>query len=188
MSAPLGPLVVIGIGNILLRDDGVGVHVVNALRRLADHGTLTLPVGTRLVDGGTLGVDLLPEIDGARAVLFVDAADLGRAPGTVATIGGDALRRAPAGSGRPRAGVAGLLATAELAGVLPRTVSLVGIQPHTIDAGLEPSGVVFDAVPAAVASTLIEIGRLDGAAGSRRPPAAREHQSQGEHEMTGARA
>jgi hydrogenase maturation protease len=170
VSSPDGPLVVIGIGNVLLRDDGVGVHVVEALRGLAGRGEVALPAGTRLVDGGTLCLELLPEIDASRAVLFVDAADLGRAPGAVGSMNGDALRHAPAGPGRPGDGVAGLLAMADLAGVMPAAVALVGIQPQTIDAGLAPTDVVQAAIPAAVATTLAELGRLAAATQVRRTP------------------
>jgi hydrogenase maturation protease len=182
MSTESGPLTVIGIGNILLRDDGVGVHVVQELRDLVERGKATLPAGTRLVDGGTLGLGLLGEIDGARAVVFVDAADLGRAPGAVATIRGDALRRAPAGSGRSRSGVSGLLAAAEMAGVLPRAVALIGIQPLAIDAGLEPTDLIAGTVTAAVEATLSELHRLEAVTQPHRPTT-----TPAQH-LTGARA
>jgi hydrogenase maturation protease len=187
VSAPLGhgasdgPVAVIGIGNVLLRDDGVGVHVVRAMRRLAERGEIALAAETRLVDGGTLSLDLLPEIAGARAVVFVDAADLGRAPGAVAPIRGTELRRSAAGAGHLHGGLAGLLATAELAGALPQDVALVGIQPHTINVGLEPTAAVRAAVPAAVATTLAELDRL-AATTPRRGPAP------GDQEITGAPA
>ena len=57
-----GTPLVVGIGNILLRDEGVGVHVVRELERRAADGRLDLPPGTRLLDGGTLGLELLPTI------------------------------------------------------------------------------------------------------------------------------
>jgi hydrogenase maturation protease len=69
--------VVLGLGNILLGDEGVGVHVVEELRRAGG-----LP-GVELVDGGTAGFRLLPYFDGARLVVVVDAAADGAPPGTV---------------------------------------------------------------------------------------------------------
>jgi len=69
--------VVLGLGNILLGDEGVGVHVVEELRR-----TEGLP-GVELVDGGTAGFQLLPYFDGARLVVIVDAAADGQPAGTV---------------------------------------------------------------------------------------------------------
>jgi hydrogenase maturation protease len=162
MSNETGPLVVLGIGNTLLRDDGVGVHVVRELERQVARGDALLPPDTQLVDGGTLGLDLLPLIAGARAVLLVDAALLGGAPGSVSVLRGDALR-APGGSARAvvPAGIDDLLAAARLADVLPAAVALVGVQPGEIAAGLALTGVVRAALPAAIAATVAELRRLD---------------------------
>ncbi len=81
MSASGGPLLVLGIGNVLLRDDGVGVQVVRELEGRVERGELELPPDTELLDGGTLGLDLLPRISDARALLLVDAIDLRASPG-----------------------------------------------------------------------------------------------------------
>lgn len=86
-----GPAVVLGVGNVLLRDDGVGVHLVEELRRLAAHDPLAVPDGTRLVDGGTLGLDLLRAVSGARSLLVLDAVDLGQEAGTVSVLRGEAI-------------------------------------------------------------------------------------------------
>jgi hydrogenase maturation protease len=69
--------VVLGLGNILLGDEGVGVRVVEELERRGG-----LP-GVELVDGGTAGFSLLPFFDGAGLAVIVDAADDGRPPGTL---------------------------------------------------------------------------------------------------------
>jgi hydrogenase maturation protease len=174
MTRDDGPLVVIGIGNLLLGDDGIGVHVVRALGDRAARGEVTLPAGTRLLDGGTLALGLLDEMDGARALVLVDAVDVGAAPGTIVTLRGDALRRAADGYGPPRAGLAGLLATAELAGTLPADVVLVGIQPHRLDVGLAPTDAVRDALPTAVETTLAELRRA-APPDVRAGPAAHAH-------------
>ena len=182
MSHPHGPLLVLGIGNILLRDEGIGVQVVRALRGLSDRGDVELPPGTSLLDGGTLGLGLLPLISDARAVLLVDAVDLGRAPGAVEVMHGDALRRAQAGHVSPHraglgpgagighpAGIGDLLATAQLMGVLPEAVALVGVQPSEIAVGLELTEPVRAALPTAVETTLDELWRLEAVAPSPRP-------------------
>ena len=162
MSAPVGPFLVIGIGNTLLRDEGVGVHLLRALEQRVARGEVSLPPETRLIDGGTLGLDLLPLLAGARAILFLDAVDLGLAPGAVRTLRGDALQ--PRGGGaravRP-AGIGDLLATARLADALPAATGLVGVQPAEIAAGLELTGVVRAALPSAIAATIAELRRLD---------------------------
>lgn len=144
-------IVVLGVGNVLLRDDGVGIRVIEALQRLATTDPTALPAGTCLVDGGTLGVELLRSCEGARAVLIVDGVDLGDAPGTVSVMRGHAITSA---GGRERGGppgaVAELLALGRLMGWLPAPVALVGIQVHEVafDLGLSPA--VQAAVPHAV--------------------------------------
>ncbi len=162
MSAAVGPLLVLGVGNILLRDDGVGIHLLHELERLTGRGDVVLPRDTRLIDGGTLGAALLPSLAGARAILVLDAVDLRLAPGAVAVLPGDAMRRP---NGRTpavqRAGVADLIAAARLADVLPSAVTLVGVQPGAITPGLALTDVVRDALPAAVAAALDALRRLD---------------------------
>jgi len=172
MSRPDGPLLVLGIGNVLLRDEGVGVHVVRELECLAERGAVPLPAGTALVDGGTRGLDLLPLITDARAVVIVDAVDLGLAAGAVDVVCGDALvGDVPSGAavlgacdGAASAGpngVRGLLDLARLMGTPPATVSLVGVQPGEIAVGTDLTEVVQLALPAAVVTTLTELRRLD---------------------------
>ena len=75
------PTVVIGLGNPLMTDDGVGLA---ALERLACHWQFSPPV--ELVDGGTWGLNLLPVIESAGRVLLLDAIDVGAAPGAHVTL------------------------------------------------------------------------------------------------------
>jgi len=71
----------IGLGNILMGDEGVGVHAVEALRRRYDFSS-----DLDLIDGGTLGLDLLPLLEGAEKIFFLDALHLQRDPGTIAVL------------------------------------------------------------------------------------------------------
>ena len=100
----------IGLGNILLQDEGVGVHAVGALQRNYD-----FPEGVRLIDGGTLGLDLLPLIEGVEKILFVDAMDLKKEPGTIAVIEDQEIpsleRMPPAARARPEAMIQGTYAS-----------------------------------------------------------------------------
>jgi hydrogenase maturation protease len=175
MSDPDGPILVLGVGNVLLRDDGVGVHAIRALERLAERDSLALPPGTSLVDGGTLGLGLLAAVADARAVLLIDSAELGRTPGSVEVIHDDALRQAPArNASTRRAGVIVLLATARLAGTLPSAVVLVGVQPGEIAVGLALSEVVESALPTVVQVALDELWKLEAVTRSSKPaPTAR---------------
>ena len=163
MSTPGGHLLVLGVGNVLLCDEGVGIHLLHELERRAARGDVVLPGDTRLVDGGTMGLDLLPQLAGARALLVLDAVDLRLAPGAVTVLRGNALRARVGGAPAvQRAGVGDLLAAARLADVLPAAVALVGVQPAQIEIGLAMSAVVRAALPAAVAASIAELHRLDG--------------------------
>lgn len=163
MSAPDGPLLVLGIGNILLRDEGLGVQVIRELETRVDRGELVLPPDTELVDGGTLGLDLLPLISDARALLLVDAIDLGDEPGTIRVLRDEAIQGALSGHVSPhQVGIGDLIAAARLMGTLPVAVALVGVQPLEIAVDLELSPPVRAALPGAVEAAIGEIGRLAG--------------------------
>lgn len=165
MSRPDGPILVIGVGNVLLRDEGVGVRVARELHRLVVSGHVTVPPATRVVDGGTLGLDLLPIIDDSRALLLVDAVDLREAPGSIRVMHGETLHGALAGHVSPnQVGIGDLLAAGRLMGTLPEAVSLIGIQPGEIAIGLELTDAVEAAVPGAVQAALRELRVLAAAA------------------------
>jgi hydrogenase maturation protease len=156
-------LLILGVGNILLRDDAVGVHVVRAID---DDPASVLPPGTRIVDGGTLGLELLPLVGEAGVLVLVDAVDMGLAPGTV-TVLQDAEIERPLGShvSSHQVGVIDLLAAARLCGTLPQRVVLVGIQAESFEIGLGLSEAVGDAVARATQAVYAAVGGK--AAGAR---------------------
>jgi len=71
----------LGIGNILLKDEGVGVHVVNAMKE-----SYTFSPEVEIIDGGTLGLDLLPFVEGRERLLIIDAVNFGKAPGYIGVL------------------------------------------------------------------------------------------------------
>jgi hydrogenase maturation protease len=71
-------VLVLGIGNFLWADEGFGVRAVEAL-----HQAFSFPAGVELMDGGTLGLSLLPYVETSRCVLVLDAIDYGLEPGTL---------------------------------------------------------------------------------------------------------
>lgn len=167
MSRPDGPMLVLGVGNVLLRDDGVGVRVVEAMSDLAERGETVLPPDTSLVDGGTRGRDLLPLLADARAVVLVDALDFDGPPGTVEVLRGDALDTGPGDrEATDRVGVGPLLETARFAGTLPGAVALVGIRPGSIEVGLDLTDAVRAAIPVAIEATLAELRHSEATAPS----------------------
>jgi hydrogenase maturation protease len=169
-NAGPSPVVVLGIGNVLMGDDGVGVRIVAELETARAAGRVDLPTGVELVDGGTASLVLLPWLSAARAAVIVDAATDGSEAGTVAVWrDGEVAERSRDGDGRPVTPVGELLAIARLTGVLPTAVSLVGIEPHSVEPGELLSGPVLAAVPAAIETTLAEIHRVAALSGWRAP-------------------
>ncbi len=139
-------IAVLGMGNILLTDDGVGVH---ALRALEQGGQC--PPEVRFVDGGTLSFSLAEIIETADALLLLDATEFDAPPGTLRVFEGAALD-AFLGRGRKRSvhevALSDLMALAALAGHLPRRRALIGIQPASFAWGEAPSAAVADVIPA----------------------------------------
>ena len=83
MSETASDLLVLGLGNVLLGDDGAGPAVIAWLRQ-----TRLAPAGTRLFDGGTLGLSLLPYLEDARRVILVDAVAADASAGTLVRLEG----------------------------------------------------------------------------------------------------
>ncbi len=121
-------LLVLGLGNLLMNDDGAGLHAVYSLRkRYRNSATLCI------MDGGTLGLDLLGHIAWADHLLLLDAVDVGLEPGTVVRIAGEAIDGVFAEKLSPhQMGVRDILAAAELIGDRPEQVDLLGIQAGSI--------------------------------------------------------
>lgn len=160
-----GASLVLGVGNVLLRDEGVGVVVARAL---ADDPSI--PPDTEIVDGGTLGLDLLPMIGDAGALIMIDAVNLRSAPGTIRILRGDELHVALAQHVSPhQVGVNDLVALARLTGTLPAKFALVGIQPEAVEVGLQLTPHVEAALPAAIQAVRDELAAM--AAGTDAAPA-----------------
>ena len=79
-----GRISVLGLGNILLTDEGVGVHAVNAIKK-----KYAFSPEIEIIDGGVMGLDLLPIFQTQDKILIIDAVDFKKAPGHVETIEGD---------------------------------------------------------------------------------------------------
>jgi hydrogenase maturation protease len=121
-------VLVLGLGNFLRGDEGLGVH---ALRRLVERYDLSPEV--EAIDGGTLGLGLLPYLENASALLVIDAVQAGRPPGSLIRLQDDEIMPALAVKlSLHQAGLRELLATSRLMGTCPPTVVLWGIEPgHT---------------------------------------------------------
>jgi hydrogenase maturation protease len=143
-------IVVLGVGNTLLTDDGIGVHVVRELAEAAERSNAS-DSDVVYHDGGTIGLALLPLIENAGGVILVDAADFGGTVGEVRRFEGDAmdaLLRVKRSTPHEIA-VSDLILTAELIGTKPERRALVAIQAGDIGLGAEPQAAVWAARPEA---------------------------------------
>lgn len=147
---------VLGLGNILLGDEGVGVRVIERLLARYD-----FPEGVRVMDGGTLGLDLLPYLEGASRLLVVDAVQARKPPGTLVRLVGnevpvflDVSKVSP-----HQEGLQDLLAVATLKGYLPEEVVFWGAQIGSLGVGLALSPAVAAQVDALGEKVLGELAR-----------------------------
>jgi hydrogenase maturation protease len=119
-------------------DDGIGVRVVQSLRERC-----RFPPEVELLDGGTLGLDLLPKLEGVERLLIVDAVETGEEPGTMVRLAGSEIPIAMATKLSPhQMGLKDLLSVAELMGYRIGEMVLWGVQPACIEMGLELSAAV----------------------------------------------
>lgn len=147
-------LVVLGLGNVLMGDDGIGPRAVELL---ASSGGS--PDGVRLLDGGTLGLMLLPAIADASDLVLVDAIRTGGAPGTLVRLEDDEIPRNVNCRFSPHEiGLVDLLEGVTFAGVRPARTVLLGIVPASVSFGVGLSGPVESRLP----DLLAEIRRVAG--------------------------
>ena len=150
-----------GVGNTLLQDDGIGVHVTETLKT-SQHS----PDGIDILDGGTIGLSLLPEIEDADAVVIVDASEIGERPGAMRIFRNSEIDQQLSGKKRTvhEVALADLFSAAAIRGRCPSERALVAIQPGSTEWGLEPTADVQAAIPrACVAISKLTSGWLDEA-------------------------
>jgi hydrogenase maturation protease len=147
------PILLIGVGNILLQDEGLGVRAVQHLTR-----RFRLPPEIEAIDGGVKGLDLLPYLEGKSAVLVLDAVQTDAPPGTLVRLEGDAIRAALSlKMSMHQIGIQELLAVAQFQGTLPPRVVVWGMEPGALEPGLSLSSAVADKLDALVNAAVAEL-------------------------------
>ena len=143
-----------GIGNVLLGDDGVGPYVVALLEQ---RYRFSEPV--ELVDLGTPGLDLIEYFAGADLVILIDAVTNGAEPGTITRYHrADVLRHAAPQRLDPHSpALSETLLAADMLGVAPANFLLIGISPQAMDSGAPLSAAVIEAAERVVNTVLAEL-------------------------------
>lgn len=146
-------ILVMGLGNLVMSDDGLGGRVISELEKRFQPNPQV-----KLIDGGTLGLDLLPRLEGIDQLLIIDAVQMGAPPGTIFRLEGDEVPRAFANKlSVHQMGLQDLLAVAELQGHLPQQLVVIGAQAATIEMSMDFSPAMTAAFEAVIAAVLDEL-------------------------------
>lgn len=162
--------VVLGVGNILLSDEGIGVHAVNELAARYD-----LPPGLEVIDGGTSAMDCLDRIAECGLLLIADCVHAGRDPGTLIRLGDGELQAFFRTKISPhQVGLSDVLATLALHGLSPSRTVLIGAEPKSFALGLEPTPELAATLPAMVEALAAELTAAGVRLQRREAPVAAE--------------
>jgi hydrogenase maturation protease len=154
-------VLVLGLGNLLLRDEGIGVHVAAELQKME------LPANAEVVDGGTAGMDILLSQEGSYKLVVIDAMTGGKQPGTIyrTHFGARQIDRLKDLFSQMdefrislhQVGLIEALTVARKMGCAPNEVVIIGVEPMEMDTGLEPTGPIKQRIPEIINTVLEEI-------------------------------
>lgn len=148
-----GTVLVLGLGNVLCADDGVGVIAVERLRR-----RFVPPPEVAVVDGGTLGMTLLPMLEDARSVWILDAVATDAPPGTLVALEGEDVEPALRERLSPhQIGVADLLDALHWRGTWPERIRVLGLVPESFSLHIGLSARVAPGVDRLVEAAVREL-------------------------------
>ncbi len=147
--------VILGIGNTILTDEGVGVRAAEALQA-AYH----IPEGVEVIDGGTAGMELLDPLTGVDLLLVLDAVKARCAPGELVVLAGKEVPVFFRAKLSPhQVSICDVLASLEFAGSPPKDIVLIGVEPESFELGMELTPRIAAAVPGMVARAHAELAR-----------------------------
>jgi len=138
---------VLGIGNTLLSDEGIGIHVLRELQKSND-----IDGDVEYLDGGTLSFTLATPIENCNQLLVIDASEIQSEPGTVKVFENEEMDTFITTGNKKsvhEVGLVDVMSIAMLTGNLPQKRALIGIQPESLDWGNDPTDSVRQAIPVA---------------------------------------
>lgn len=146
-------IVILGIGNTICCDEGVGVHAAEALRAAYE-----LPDHVQVIDGGTAGMELLDPLADADLLLVLDAVKAPQPPGSLLVLAGTEVPVFFRSKLSPhQVSICDVLAGLEFCGQAPRDLLLVGVVPESLELGLSLTPTVAAALPAMVATAVAQL-------------------------------
>jgi len=153
----LSKIVILGLGNILFRDEGIGVHVINAL------DNKKLPSGVEIIDGGTASLDILSSLRDITKLIIVDAVKLNKAPATIYRFTPKDLTEHLSSRALSLHQISALdaLSIAKKLNSLPPDIIIIGIEPKDMSLGLEISDTLKMKIPDIVNIVTKEINTLE---------------------------
>ena len=153
-DAPPGRVIILGVGNLLLSDEGVGVHVANMLM------DMDLPPGVQVVEGGTDGFRLMNVVAGAGRLIVVDAVKGGGAPGSIYRFDIKDVPTYPDAykTSVHQVGILEVVHLSELIGEAPET-TIIGVEPKSLGVGMELSPEVTAKLSRIIELVLEEVKR-----------------------------
>lgn len=139
---PRDKTVVLGVGNLLLSDEGIGVHVVNRLLKMA------LPPGVEVIEGGVDGLGLMSVVTTADRLIVIDAVKGGGPPGSIYRFDPEDIKSYPVFSkvSMHEIGILEVIRLSKLVGPIPKT-TVIGIEPKSLNMGMELSPEIEAKVP-----------------------------------------
>ena len=154
-SAPSPSILILGVGNILLGDEGVGVRVIEAMSKML------LPENVELIDGGTASMDILSSLDPATKVIIIDAVQGGGEPGTIYRfIPKDIKSPKPVFTSLHQVGLLESLSELEMVGKSALDIIIYGVEPKNLEWNLELSPEIASVIPRVLELVIEEINSL----------------------------
>lgn len=148
--------VVLGIGNILLTDEGIGVRIIEALEQAYE-----LPPEVEVIDGGTCGMEMLEQLEDLDGLVVVDCVRCGQPPATPVLLKGDDVPVFFKTKLSPhQVSLSDVLASLEFTDRAPKAVAIVGMQPVSMTLGMDLSPAVAARLPELLEMTLTELRLL----------------------------
>jgi len=175
-------ILVIGMGNVLMRDEGIGVRAVEELE-----ARYRLPENVRVIDGGTTGMELFAPMREADCLIVADAVNTDAPPGTLVRIANDEIKAFfQTKLSNHQLGLSDLLALLAFKGETPRHVAIVGMVPHQLDNRLGLSAPAAAGLDAMVRMLVDELAKVGAGVTARTEPKCGHWRRQAELEAAGA--